>query len=241
MPAKPLPLIDPLESRLLFSIYVGAGHILSVHGAGGWPNTITVGLAPGGQSIEATVSYVTPKTTVTQTKTFALAKVRLLVIDGGNKADSITIDQTNGPFPRQAVIRSHNGNDTVLGGDESDKIILGTGVDVVNSGSGNDSIFAGRGPQTLVGGAGNDIFHGGSGPDDIQAGNGNNTLVDPVGGDTMMAGTGNDTFIVKNIKLNPVNDYDPTKDKLKKYVPPSTDSSSAGQSILNDLLDSYLF
>jgi Ca2+-binding RTX toxin-like protein len=242
MASKPHPPIESLEPRQLFSIADGAGHILSVHGAGGFPNSITVGLMAGGQAVYATVSYTTPKKTVTQTKTFPLARVRLLIIDGGNKADTILIDQTNGLFPRQAVIRTHNGNDVVYGGDEQDKVILGTGNDLVNSGNGNDNLYAGRGLDTLLGGDGNDIFHGGRGPDDIEAGNGNNTLVDPVGYDTLLAGSGHDTFIVKSIALNPDNNYDPSKDTLVKYVPPSTnDNNNLGQTILNDLLDSYLF
>ena len=238
----PTTLIESLESRRMFAITLGHSHVLNVRGNPAAPNTITVGLAPGGTSIYADISWPTRKKVMTQTATFAISRGILQVtINGGNRADLITIDQTNGSFPIKTVILSHNGNDTVTAGDEPDKIVLGNGTDVVNSGNGKDNMYAGLGTDTLIGGSGNDVFHGSSrGHTNMIGGDGSNIFVDPHGTDTILGGSGKDTFILKNIQLDPDNNYDPAKDTIEQYVPPALKKESVASQIWDDV-SSYLF
>ena len=237
--------IETLEDRRLMSISV-VSHVLSVVGSPNHPNTIVVGLAPDLIDINVSLSYPQGKTIRTVTKTVPMSYgFRMLSIKGGSQSDSITIDQTNGSFPLLTHITTGNGNDTVTCGDEADLVHCGNGIDAVVSGNGNDSIFAGKGPDTLVGGNGDDQLHTGKGHDMLVAGNGIDTFVDPYGYNTILGGTGPDTFILKNIKLDPDNSYDASKDTLKKYIPPSTSSSnplnnSLLDGFLGSLLDSYL-
>jgi Ca2+-binding RTX toxin-like protein len=233
------PCLESLEQRRLMSISV-VNHVLSINGAGNEPNTIVFGLAPGGQSIYADLSYPKPKGgTFSQSMTYPLSrKFRMVSINGGNKNDSITVDQTNGLFSIVTHINTHNGNDTVIGGAEADRIVLGNGIDSVNSGDGNDSLFAGGGPDTLVGGNGNNQLHSGPGHDTLIAGNGENIYVDPYGHTTLQGGTGHDTYILTDLRLDPDNNYNSAKDTLKKWIAPS--SPSATQQLLNNLLNSFL-
>ena len=235
------PRVESLEDRRLFSISLSK-HVLSVIGAAKSPNTITVGLLPGGSAIYATLSYPMKKGTYNLTRDYPLTdNFRLINIGGGNSSDLITIDQTNGSFPIVTHINTHNGNDTVMGGDEPDKITAGSGIDAIMSGNGNDSLYGGRGPDTLVGGDGNDVIHGGPGHDLLWGGDGNDTFVDPFGHDTLHGGAGHDTYVLKSIFLDPDNNFSRTKDTLKKYVPPSSNSDSIESQILSGLLGNPFF
>jgi Ca2+-binding RTX toxin-like protein len=235
------PKIESLEQRQMLSISI-SNHVLNVIGIPRSPNTITVGLLPGDTAIYATLSYPTTKGPFSLTKDFPLSdNFRLINIGGGNQADLITIDQTNGSFPILTHINTHNGNDTVIAGDEPDKIVCGSGIDAIMSGNGNDSLYGGRGPDTLVGGDGNDVIHGGPGHDLLYGGNGNDTFVDPFGHDTLHGGSGHDTYVLKSIFLDPYNNFSKTKDTLKKYVPPSNNANSLANQILDGLLGSPFF
>jgi Ca2+-binding RTX toxin-like protein len=236
----PTPNIETLEDRRLFSISFSK-HVLNVIGVPKSPDTITVGLLPGGAAVYATLSYPTKKAPYSLTKDFPLtSSIHLVNIGGGNLSDLITIDQTNGSFPIVTHINTHNGNDTVMGGDEPDKITCGSGIDAVMSGNGNDSLYAGHGPDSLVAGDGNDVLHGGPGHDLLFGGNGNDTFIDPSGHTTLHGGTGHDTYVLKSIFLDPDNNFTPSKDTLKKYVPPSNSDSLTDQ-ILNGLQEAAPF
>jgi Ca2+-binding RTX toxin-like protein len=232
------PCIEKLENRRLMASIALSGGVLNVVGATGQPNTLTVGLLPGDTSIYATFSYPTNKGVVSKTKDYPLGKkLRQIRIVGGNKSDLITIDQTNGSFPIATIILTHNGNDIVVGGDEPDKITCGNGIDSVNSGDGNDTLLAGTGSDTLIGGNGNDQLHSGRGHDTLESGNGSSSFTDPYGNTTVLGGSGHDTYILKSLALDPDNNYSPTKDTLRKYVPPSAPNDML-KNILNGLLDS---
>jgi len=78
-----LSCIETLEQRRLLSISM-VGHQLNVRGAARSPNTITVGLNPGGASIYAEVSYPTRRTTYHLSKTFPLSRgIRIINISWG--------------------------------------------------------------------------------------------------------------------------------------------------------------
>ena len=225
--------IESLERRQLMSVAFSA-HVLKVVGSASQPNTITVGLTPDGQSVEATISYPTKKGPHVVSDTFALSKlIQWVKITSGNKSDLITIDQSNGSFPVATQIKTLNGNDTIMGGDEPDLVTLGNGIDNVSSGNGDDTLIGGRGPDTMIGGQGNDVLRAGRGHAQMIAGDGFNTFIDPFGHNTVLGGSGHDTFILKSLILDPDNNYNPAKDKFRQYTPPSTDSN-------NDLLDGIL-
>jgi Ca2+-binding RTX toxin-like protein len=213
-----------------------AGHIVTVSGDLNEPNTIIVGLSPGGTSIYAELSYPTRKGLFSKTKIFPLTdKIKRVNLVSGKKNDLITVDQTNGSFPFLTYISTKSGADTVMGGDEPDRITCGSGTDSINSGNGNDTLLGGRGPDTLIGGNGNDHIRANSKHDLLTCGSGDTTFVDPDGSNTLLGGTGNDTFTVINLKLDPDNNYNPAKDKLIKYVPPAQPSQ-----LLNDILNGLL-
>jgi Ca2+-binding RTX toxin-like protein len=200
------------------------------------PNTIVVGLTPDGQSVEAQLSYPTKKGVKSFQLTVALSKgIRGLSIAGGHLSDSITIDQTNGPFGIMTHIATGNGNDSVNAGDESDVIKCGNGTDYVNSGQGNDTLQAGGGFDTLIGGDGNDKFYAGPHYDSIVGGNGTDTFVDRFGHNTIMGGTGHDLFILKNIFLDATN-FQSNKDTFKQYNAKTDNGVSVG-SVVGDVLD----
>ncbi len=228
---------EPLELRtLLSSVHLG-GHLLNIIGSGNQPNTITVGLTSDQQSVAVSVSYPGPKgQTKVVTGTYPVSSIRAVYITGGNKADYIAVDQTNGPFPFPAKILVRGGNDTVYGGDEPDSIIGSNGNDYLNGGGGNDSLWGQVGRDTLIGGAGDDQLHGDGGDDSLEGDDGNDTLFDARGPDTMLGGAGNNVFSVRGLKGDPDNDYDKTTDKLHIVVFPDN-----GNSFWGDLLDSYLY
>jgi Ca2+-binding RTX toxin-like protein len=196
-----------LETRRLYAGIKLVSHVLDV---GGWlliPNIITVGLAPGGTSVTATISFATVNTPdKIITKTFPLSLVRRVYIVGGKNDDLITIDQTNGSFPIPTRIVTSNGNDTVYGGDEPDTIIGGIGADSLSGGGGNDSIYGEFGNDTIVGGTGNDTLHGGRGIDLVDGSlGGNDVIIAGHGDDTLWGGSGPNTFFVLSLESDTTN------------------------------------
>ena len=192
IPSIVQPSCESLEPRRLFAGIGVAGKVLAVKGTNLEPNTITVGLAPGGTAVTATVVSVAKNgQSQTLTKTVALASLKRVIIVGGATNDLITIDQTNGSFPLPARILTGNGDDTVMGGDEPDNIRTGKGNDYLSGGAGDDSIFGVYGNDTIIGGTGKDTLHGGRGFDMINGSAGiSDALIGGHGGDTMLGGDG---------------------------------------------------
>jgi Ca2+-binding RTX toxin-like protein len=229
--------IETLENRRLFSIGF-AHHVLSIHGSGGSENTIVVSVTPDHQSLSAYLAYPFRGKIRVNTLTVPFSRgIRLIAINGGNRSDSITIDQSNGSIPILTRIWTGNGNDTVVGGDEPDHIKLGNGIDQVTTGNGADILLAGSGPDTMVAGNGNDTIHAGPGNDVIVAGNGTDAFLDPFGHNTITAGTGHDLYVLKNINLDPTN-FQADKDTWKPF--PTKHGDSTTTQVVDDILD-YLF
>jgi Ca2+-binding RTX toxin-like protein len=205
---------------------------LKVLGAGGFANTITVGLSPDQQSVDVNISYTAahgvPKVIA---GAYPLTSIKSLLIFGGARADYIAIDQTNGSFSIPTAIFGEAGNDTIYGGDEPDYVAGGAGNDYVNGGAGNDSLFGNGGNDTLIGGPGDDQLHGSGGRNYLEGDDGNDTLFAAVGHDTLLGGSGNNVFSVQTLKTHPDNDFNKATDKLHIVVFPS-DSNS----LLNELL-----
>lgn len=232
--------IETLERRRLLSMTFNH-HELTINGCGTAPNTIVVGVAPGDQSINATLTYPWHRTTrsfnVTIPLSMGIARVN---INGGRLSDSITVNQTYGGFPVATHIVTGNGNDTVVAGDEISYVQCGNGIDVVSNGDASDTVLAGHGPDTIIAGNGSDHIRLGRGHDLVVAGNGTDTFTDAYGKNTISAGSGDDIYIMKNQNINlDTTDYNPAKDKVKLYIPPSTGNDLTSE-IIGDVLDYLL-
>src|SRR5688500_10032077 len=101
------------------------------------------------------------------------------------------------------VVRGMVGDDTIEGGPGVDRIDAGVGTDIVGGGIGND---------ILRGGGGDDTLWGGIGDDTVEGGQGNDFLGGVVGTNVLSGGQGADTFRVRDLALNPTNDFDPVDD-----------------------------
>ncbi|MFE8876947.1 beta strand repeat-containing protein [Cobetia amphilecti] len=91
---------------------------------------------------------------------------KLSVLIGTSGNESLTGDG-DGPFYADYLI-GQGGNDTLSGGEGSDRLEGGSGNDTLRGGAGNDILSGGEGDDLLVGGAGNDILTGGDGADTFQ-------------------------------------------------------------------------
>ena len=222
---------ETLETRRLLAAISLVHGRLKVFGAGGFANTITVGLSPDQQSVDVNISYTAAHGAAKViTGAYPVAEIKSLLIYGGAKADYMAIDQTNGSFTIPAAIFGRAGNDTIYGGDEPDYIVGGPGNDYINGGGGNDSLFGNAGNDTLIGGPGDDQLHGESGRNYLEGDDGNDTLFAAIGHDTLLGGTGNNVFSVQTLQNDPNNDFNKAYDKLHIVVFPSN-----GSSLLNDL------
>ena len=239
MPLPTRPPLESLEARRLFAAITFGGHTLTVTGSGSIGNTITVGLAPGGQSVVATVAYDTgggmTATPHLISKTVALSGLKRLHITGSAGADTITIDQTNGSFTVPATITGGAGNDTITCGDEPDRVYGDAGSDSINGGAGNDFLFGGKGADALIGGPGNDYLAGDGNTDYLEGDAGNDTLHDAVGPDTVLGGTGDNVFEIHSLKRDADNDFDPSTDKLKLIAAPGHGDDNDDTGILGQL------
>ena len=229
--------IESLEPRRLFAGIVLSHHgFLLVAGSVYTANTIVVGLTPDQSAVTASISFDWRSTPFNITKTFPLTDhLRLVSIRGGLRADSITIDQTNGAFPFAARIAGGPGNDTIVGGNQPDTINGGPGNDSITAGNGHSVLLGGAGNDTLMAGTGADWMCGGPGRNSVVGGAGNDTLVSWHGGDTLMGGTGPDIFRTIGLRYS-VNNYDSKKDVFQRLVLPS----SGGSSFLDGFLNGFL-
>uniref|UniRef100_UPI00254C2F1E VCBS domain-containing protein n=1 Tax=Cobetia amphilecti TaxID=1055104 RepID=UPI00254C2F1E len=91
---------------------------------------------------------------------------KLAVVIGTDGNDTLTGDG-DGPFYADYLV-GQGGNDTLSGGEGSDRLEGGSGNDTLRGGTGNDILSGGEGDDLLVGGAGNDILTGGDGADTFQ-------------------------------------------------------------------------
>ena len=221
--------VEPLEPRRLCAASVTlVNHILIVTANPTVDSTVTVGLSADGGAIVGSVTYTlnvpvgghgrgaTYPLPQTVSQRFPLGEdIRGVRINGGAGDDTITIDQTNGSFQDYpATIQGGAGNDTVHGGDESDRISGGAGFDSLDGGAGNDTLFGQQGDDVLIGGIGNDYLAGMRGHDSLVGGDGNDTLQDPFGPDTVLGGAGDNVFNLRSLKRDVDNDFDKARDKL---------------------------
>jgi Ca2+-binding RTX toxin-like protein len=106
------------------------------------------------------------------------------------------------------------GNDTLVGNDQTNILDGGVGNDFASGGKDNDFIFGDSGDDDLLGDEGNDQLFGGSGLDDLSGndgidqlkggddqdrlfgGDGNDVLIGGAGADSQDGGNDNDTFVI---------------------------------------------
>ena len=138
-------------------------------------------------------------------------------------------------------IRGMLGDDNLEGGGGNDRINAGLGNDVVGGGQGNDTVrgelgndtleggpdndllFGGLGNDTVRGGGGDDHLWGGAGDDTVEGGQGNDTLGGILGTNVLLGGPGADTFRVRDLALNPTNDFNAADGDILEVVTARTE------------------
>ncbi len=107
---------------------------------------------------------------------FARGDVSTINVKGGNRNDSIRVDDANGAFTDSipTTIAGGPGNDTLQGGQvqvaaENETFIGGPGNDLVDGGKGNDTAYLGEGNDTFRwdNGEGSDVVEGQQGTDTL--------------------------------------------------------------------------
>jgi serralysin len=88
-----------------------------------------------------------------------------------------------------------DGNDTVQGSSNAERIFGNDGKDSILGGVGDDSLYGGKGDDDILGEVGNDFLTGDRNSDFIDGGAGNDLLRGGQGIDLLVGGDGNDTLI----------------------------------------------
>jgi len=110
--------VESLENRRLFSLdsAVLAGGVLQVTGTQA-ADTITVGLDSTGTNVEVVITTPSVSSTPSVDKTFALARVKSIIVHGLGGDDTISVDATNGPLTNIKLnFYGDSGDDTLIGG-----------------------------------------------------------------------------------------------------------------------------
>ncbi len=117
-------------------------------------------------------------------------------IDGGDGNDTLiggsNDDKLDGEDGDDVLI-GNAGKDKLDGGDGNDTLIGGTGDDKLDGEDGDDSLDGGDGEDDLKGGDGNDTIMGGAGDDKIKGEDGDDSIDGGSGEDDIKAGKGDDT------------------------------------------------
>jgi hypothetical protein len=108
---------------------------------------------------------------------FARGDVSTIKVKGGNRNDSIRVDDANGAFTDSipTTIVGGGGNDSLQGG----QLQIAAENETYKGGSGNDTVDGGKGNDTAYLGSGYDTFNwdNGEGSDVIEGQNGTDTMV----------------------------------------------------------------
>ncbi|HEV7256531.1 MAG TPA: Ig-like domain-containing protein [Bosea sp. (in: a-proteobacteria)] len=136
------------------------------------------------------------------------------LIDGGAGFDTLDLSAATGPvsvdfaggkasgagigttsFVNIEKLLFGTGDDVVTGGNGDDAFDGGAGHDTLKGGAGDDSLWGGAGNDTLDGGSGHDAVYGGTGNDVIKAGSGDDRVEAGEGDDSVDAGSGDDIVL----------------------------------------------
>ena len=110
-------------------------------------------------------------------------------VTGSGILRTVTYDLDEG---LEVHLRTHGGNDTVIGSDLTEVVFGGEGGDNLRGEGGDDMLFGGPGRDRLDGGEGADTLDGGDGPDTLIGGPGPDIIFDGPGDDTVDVGLGDD-------------------------------------------------
>jgi Ca2+-binding RTX toxin-like protein len=167
--------IERLEDRKLLSSVVLQGRRLTVIGDQAIANNISVAFDSADKNIILNVNGVQYG--------YGLHSVSIINLVGGAGNDFLHVDESVNRFTIRTQFFPGEGNNTVVGGYERDKIICG--------GAGNDTIYTGGGDDQIIGGSGNDTIFAGSGLKLIFGAKGNNTITTVKGRGYIFGGQGN--------------------------------------------------
>ena len=137
------------------------------------------------------------------------------VLYGSNEDDVLAAGKADNPLTllgdytdNGVVLIAGDGDDTVIGAGQSDKLSGDAGNDLVIGSDGSDSIAGGAGHDTIYGGNGDDEIGGNSlngvntvegglpaGDDKIYGDNGNDSIFSGEGNDSIWGGTGDDQIV----------------------------------------------
>jgi Ca2+-binding RTX toxin-like protein len=172
--------VESLEGRRLMSAGLHHG-TLSVVGGNGMDTII----------VRADATSVTVEKNG-ESKSYARAKVRSIVVHGRAGNDLLAVEDADGLFDIPVVLVGGKGADSLEGGAGDDSMFGNGGNDVMRGDAGNDLMTGGAGNDVLRGGAGNDLMGGGEGDDLVLGGRGNDSLYGEGGADSLVGGAGLD-------------------------------------------------
>jgi Ca2+-binding RTX toxin-like protein len=143
-----------------------------------------------------------PSSTLGSVPVTSVSSIRIQGGSGANTIDlsgvssaqftNLTSVYVSGGDDNDTILGTINLNDSIIGGDGNDVIIVGAGATSIDGGDGNDTISAGAGNDTIEGGDGHDMITAGPGNDSVMAGDGQDTVNGNDGDDTIDAGDGDD-------------------------------------------------
>lgn len=121
-------------------------------------------------------------------------RVSAFEVNAGGGDDSVSASRTLGV---PVTLRGGPGNDRLTGGGSvlGDRLIGGTGDDVLNGTGGPDVLYGGPGNDVLIGGSGDDRLYGGSGDDKLYGGSGDDVLRGEAGSDQLVDNLGENVLV----------------------------------------------
>jgi Ca2+-binding RTX toxin-like protein len=188
--------IERLEDRKLLSSVVLKGRHLTVTGDAVFGNDISVGFDGATKNILLNVNGAQYG--------YGLHSVTIINLIGGAGNDFLHVDESLTRFTIRMQFFPGEGNNTVVGGYERDKIICGGGGDdTIYTGSGDDTVIGGRGNDTIVAASGLKLIYAARGDNNISlthsrgyvfGGQGHNVITSSGDNTEIFGGSGDDTL-----------------------------------------------
>ncbi len=108
---------------------------------------------------------------------------------------------------QQTVTVADGFDTTVIGGDNRDTLIGGSGANTFTGGAGDDILIGNGAADVLSGGDGNDHLSGGGGNDTLTGGAGYDLIESGGGRNTATGGDGSDTFVLSGNSVLTITDF----------------------------------
>jgi Ca2+-binding RTX toxin-like protein len=154
---------ETLENRVLLHATL-VGGVLTATGLNGVNNNISLSQAViAGVTVIQVLHSTSPATAGHPiTQTFPSGAVVRIVVNGGDKNDSLSISPA---ITKPSIMNGNAGNDAISGGGGLDVINGGSGADNLRGNNGNDQLNGGNDADNLFGLLGADRLSGGIGVD----------------------------------------------------------------------------